>query len=64
MICTPKDKGGLGLHQARYLNLSYMVKLTFLCFQQSNLLWVRVLQGKYFRESTMGFPQYTYPIEH
>ncbi|CAN1127556.1 Putative ribonuclease H protein At1g65750 [Linum perenne] len=54
-ICTPKALGGFGLKQARFLNLAYMVKLAFVCSQQPDLLWVKVLQGKYLRESTMGF---------
>ncbi|CAN1188179.1 Putative ribonuclease H protein At1g65750 [Linum perenne] len=53
-ICAPKDKGGFGLKQARYLNLAYMVKLAFVCFQSPELLWVRVLQGKYLRMSSEG----------
>ncbi|CAN1789663.1 Putative ribonuclease H protein At1g65750 [Linum perenne] len=53
-ICTPKESGGLGLRQARYLNLAYMTKLAFLCFQKPDLLWVRVLQGKYFKVSADG----------
>ncbi|CAN1753238.1 Putative ribonuclease H protein At1g65750 [Linum perenne] len=53
-ICTPKEAGGLGLRQARYLNLAYMTKLAFLCFQKPDLLWVRVLQGKYFKDSAEG----------
>ncbi|CAN1169819.1 Putative ribonuclease H protein At1g65750 [Linum perenne] len=53
-ICAPKDKGGLGLRQARFLNLAYMIKLAFICFQKPDLLWVRVLQGKYLKETTEG----------
>ncbi|CAN1127067.1 Putative ribonuclease H protein At1g65750 [Linum perenne] len=56
-ICAPKEKGGLGLRQARLLNLAYMTKLDFLCFQKPDLLWVRVLQGKYLRESVNGITQ-------
>ncbi|CAN1732210.1 Putative ribonuclease H protein At1g65750 [Linum perenne] len=51
-ICAPKDKGGLGLRQARLLNLTYMIKLAFICFQKPDLSWVRVLQGKYLKETT------------
>ncbi|CAN1824349.1 Putative ribonuclease H protein At1g65750 [Linum perenne] len=31
-----------------------MTKLAFLCFQKPDLLWVRVLQGKYLKESEDG----------
>ncbi|CAN1141097.1 Putative ribonuclease H protein At1g65750 [Linum perenne] len=53
-ICSPKEDGGLGLRQARYLNLSYMTKLAFISFRELELLWVCVLQGKYFKESMEG----------
>ncbi|CAN0880875.1 Putative ribonuclease H protein At1g65750 [Linum grandiflorum] len=48
-ICTPKSQGGLGLRLARELNTAYMTKLAFTFMQQSELLWVRVLQSKYTR---------------
>ncbi|CAN1247078.1 Putative ribonuclease H protein At1g65750 [Linum grandiflorum] len=53
-VCTPKDRGVLGLRLARELNSAYMTKLAFIFMQHPELLWVRVLQSKYFRESA-GF---------
>ncbi|CAN1303407.1 Putative ribonuclease H protein At1g65750 [Linum perenne] len=47
-ICKPKSKGGLGLRSARHLNMTFMCKLAFLFVQQSEALWVQVLQTKYF----------------
>ncbi|CAN1777535.1 Putative ribonuclease H protein At1g65750 [Linum perenne] len=54
-ICLPKDQGGLGLKLARELNRAYMTKLAFIFFQKADLLWVKVLQNKYFRETEEGF---------
>ncbi|CAN1181981.1 Putative ribonuclease H protein At1g65750 [Linum perenne] len=53
-ICKPKALGGLGLRQARQLNHAYMVKLAFIFMQKSDLLWVKVLQAKYFKETNAG----------
>ncbi|CAN1177289.1 Putative ribonuclease H protein At1g65750 [Linum perenne] len=53
-ICTPKDKGGLGLRHSKVLNLAYLTKLAFLFFRNPDLLWVKVLQGKYFKELADG----------
>ncbi|CAN1853457.1 Putative ribonuclease H protein At1g65750 [Linum perenne] len=53
-ICSSKKNGGLGLRQAQDLNLAYMTKLAFILAQNPDLLWVRVLHGKYFRESSNG----------
>ncbi|CAN1800859.1 Putative ribonuclease H protein At1g65750 [Linum perenne] len=50
-ICRPKALSGLGLRQARQLNHAYMVKLAFIFFQQSDLLWVKVHQANYFKET-------------
>ncbi|CAN1163715.1 Putative ribonuclease H protein At1g65750 [Linum perenne] len=54
-ICLPKEQGGLGLRMARELNRAYMTKLAFIFFQQADLLWVKILQNKYFRETKEGF---------
>ncbi|CAN1121240.1 hypothetical protein LINPERHAP1_LOCUS5969 [Linum perenne] len=35
--------------------MAYMLKLAFVSSQQQNLLWVRVLLGKYLRESGGAF---------
>ncbi|CAN1162575.1 Putative ribonuclease H protein At1g65750 [Linum perenne] len=48
-ICRPKEEGGLGLREARTLNLAYLSKLAFTSLQKPELLWVQVLQGKYFK---------------
>ncbi|CAN1149454.1 Putative ribonuclease H protein At1g65750 [Linum perenne] len=53
-ICRSKELGGLGLQQARELNTTYMMKLAFNFFHCPDQLWVKVLQGKYFRDSTEG----------
>ncbi|CAN1800858.1 Putative ribonuclease H protein At1g65750 [Linum perenne] len=53
-ICRPKALSGLGLRQARQLNHAYMVKLAFIFFQQSDLLWVKVHQANYFKETISG----------
>ncbi|CAN1792135.1 Putative ribonuclease H protein At1g65750 [Linum perenne] len=49
-ICKPKAFGGLGLRLSRHLNSAFMAKLAFLFMQKPELLWVRVLHTKYFRE--------------
>ncbi|CAN1155982.1 Putative ribonuclease H protein At1g65750, partial [Linum perenne] len=54
-VCTPKEKGGHGLKMARMLNRAYMTKLGFTFFQDSERLWVKVVQSKYFKESEDGF---------
>ncbi|CAN1142230.1 Putative ribonuclease H protein At1g65750 [Linum perenne] len=51
-VCKPKSLGGLGLRQARILNQAYMIKLAFIFFQKSDVLWVQVLQSKYFKDTT------------
>ncbi|CAN1154207.1 Putative ribonuclease H protein At1g65750 [Linum perenne] len=53
-ICRPKRLGGLGLRLARQLSHAYMVKLAFIFIQKSDLLWVKVLQAKYFKETASG----------
>ncbi|CAN1181654.1 Putative ribonuclease H protein At1g65750, partial [Linum perenne] len=54
-VCKPKEEGGLGLKMARLLNRAYMMKLAFIFFQDPEKLWVRVLQGKYFKETIGGY---------
>ncbi|CAN1180943.1 Putative ribonuclease H protein At1g65750, partial [Linum perenne] len=46
-ICLPKEDGGLGLKMARELNRAYMMK-------EPEKLWVKVIQGKYFRDVGNG----------
>ncbi|CAN1830216.1 Putative ribonuclease H protein At1g65750 [Linum perenne] len=53
-ICLPKENRGLGLRLARDVNRAYLTKLAFLFFQNADLLWVRVLQNKYFRYIVNG----------
>ncbi|CAN1788737.1 Putative ribonuclease H protein At1g65750, partial [Linum perenne] len=53
-VCLPKEDGGLGLKLARDLNKAYMMKLAFIFFKDSERLWVRVLQSKYFKEGDRG----------
>ncbi|CAN1347607.1 Putative ribonuclease H protein At1g65750 [Linum perenne] len=53
-ICTPKENGGLGLLLARELNRAFMTKLAFTFFQNEDLLWVRILQSKYFHTTSDG----------
>ncbi|CAN1128763.1 Putative ribonuclease H protein At1g65750 [Linum perenne] len=42
-VCTPTEKGGLGLRSARFMNQAYMAKLVFRFFQDPSLLWIQVL---------------------
>ncbi|CAN1176762.1 Putative ribonuclease H protein At1g65750 [Linum perenne] len=56
-VCLPKEAGGLGLRSTRILNRAFMTKLAFLFFQDQSPLWVRVLQGKYFKPSANGITQ-------
>ncbi|CAL1398112.1 unnamed protein product [Linum trigynum] len=53
-ICKPKEEGGLGLRSARALNLAYLMKLVWLFLNDESALWVKVLQGKYFKKALMG----------
>ncbi|CAN1155661.1 Putative ribonuclease H protein At1g65750 [Linum perenne] len=53
-VCSPKEKGGLGLKLARELNRAFLTKLAFIFFKEKDKLWVRVLQHKYFRQSEEG----------
>ncbi|CAN1147309.1 Putative ribonuclease H protein At1g65750 [Linum perenne] len=53
-ICEAKEDGGLGLRSSRLLNRAFMVKLAFTFFKEQDSLWVRVLQGKYFRDTQEG----------
>ncbi|CAN1175298.1 Putative ribonuclease H protein At1g65750 [Linum perenne] len=53
-VCTPKEEGELGLKSARFLNRAYMNKLAFKFLQEPEKLWVKVLQSKYFKETTGG----------
>ncbi|CAN1127408.1 Putative ribonuclease H protein At1g65750 [Linum perenne] len=50
-ICAPKENGGLGLKLSRILNRAYMTKLAFNFFRDTDRLWVRILQSKYFKHS-------------
>ncbi|CAN1170687.1 Putative ribonuclease H protein At1g65750 [Linum perenne] len=53
-ICRAKEDGGLGLKLAHELNRAYMTKLAFIFMQDSDRLWVRLLQGKYFSVTADG----------
>ncbi|CAL1375573.1 unnamed protein product [Linum trigynum] len=53
-ICKPKELGGLGMRSARALNLSYIMKLGWAFLNKSEELWIRVLQGKYFKVNDAG----------
>ncbi|CAN1193376.1 Putative ribonuclease H protein At1g65750 [Linum perenne] len=44
----------MGLRSARFLNRAFMTKLAFLFFQDQAPLWVRLLQGKYFKPTVTG----------
>ncbi|CAN1162516.1 Putative ribonuclease H protein At1g65750 [Linum perenne] len=53
-ICRAKEDGGLWLKLAQELNRAYMTKLAFIFMQDSDRLWVRLLQGKYFSVTADG----------
>ncbi|CAN1144861.1 Putative ribonuclease H protein At1g65750 [Linum perenne] len=53
-VCLPKEHGGLGLRLSRQLNRAYLTKLAFVFFKETNKLWVRALQHKYFRMTENG----------
>ncbi|CAL1381633.1 unnamed protein product [Linum trigynum] len=53
-ICKPKEEGGLGLRSARALNLAYLMKLGWAFLNKSDDLWIRVMQGKYFKLNDNG----------
>lgn len=45
-VCRPKEIGGLGMPNLHLLNETCMEKLGWR-FRQSNVLWYKVLKGKY-----------------
>ncbi|CAL1383991.1 unnamed protein product [Linum trigynum] len=53
-ICKPKEEGGLGLRSARAVNIAYLMKLGWAFLNKSNGLWIRVMQGKYFKMNATG----------
>ncbi|CAN1178455.1 hypothetical protein LINPERHAP2_LOCUS33676 [Linum perenne] len=56
-ICLPKEADGLGLRSARFLNRAFMTNLSFLFFQDLTPVWLRLLQGKYFKPTANGLAQ-------
>ncbi|CAL1399429.1 unnamed protein product [Linum trigynum] len=49
-ICKPKSQGGLGLRSARSMNMAFLIKLAWKILNHEDALWVKVLQGKYFKQ--------------
>ncbi|CAA0833833.1 Unknown protein [Striga hermonthica] len=46
-LCTPKEKGGLGLKNQRRMNMALLMKLGWGLLSKLEALWVRVLCAKY-----------------
>jgi hypothetical protein len=47
--CQPKDHGGLGITNTKFMNIALMVKWIWLLFTDNpkNTLWCRIIRAKY-----------------
>lgn len=50
-VCTPRDKGGLGLRMAREVNLAFLGKLAWQMIDNEDKLWVQVMKSKYIKDN-------------
>jgi hypothetical protein len=65
-VCWPKDQGGLGVVNSRFMNIALMTKWIWRLFDPSeqDKLWFKLLQAKYvnsdniFAASTQGGSQF------
>jgi mannosylglycoprotein endo-beta-mannosidase len=65
-VCRPKDQGGLGVINSRFMNIALMIKWIWRLFHPSEQdnLWYKLLQAKYvnsdniFATSTQGGSQF------
>ena len=53
MLTTPKRYGGLGVRDARITNIALLGKLVWNMAVSSNKTWVRILEHKYLRNSSI-----------
>jgi hypothetical protein len=51
-VCQPKDDGGLGLLDLRYMNISLLVKWMWR-LESSNGLWQKIIKEKYLKRSPL-----------
>ncbi|XP_052520106.1 uncharacterized protein LOC128071179 [Budorcas taxicolor] len=54
-MCKRKKFGGLGLRETTIVNEAYMAKLGWNVLTAPNLLWVRVLNVKYFHHDLLNY---------
>lgn len=52
-VCRPKKRGGLGIRKTRDNNLANLAKLTWNVVKKSDLLWVKVSDKKYVKNSNV-----------
>ncbi|KAK0580349.1 hypothetical protein LWI29_000920 [Acer saccharum] len=48
-VCTPKNKGGLGIKKTRLMNQALLAKAGWRMNQDTNGLWANILKGKYLK---------------
>lgn len=51
ILCSPKDKGGLGFREFSKMNLAYLAKQAWRITQDQNSYWASTLKGIYFPNS-------------
>ncbi|KAK7282263.1 hypothetical protein RIF29_10909 [Crotalaria pallida] len=61
VICSPKEKGGLGFRNLKSVNEAYMMKLAWNMISNPNALWSKVLTSKYKVENPINVSPSTKP---
>ncbi|CAN1830416.1 Putative ribonuclease H protein At1g65750 [Linum perenne] len=54
-VCKPKNLGGLGLRNARDLNMAFLIKIAWGILSRPTELWAKVLVSKYLKKTDNGF---------
>lgn len=47
-FCKPKELGSVGLRKSAWMNQDLVAKLSWIVLNQDDVLWVRVVKGKYY----------------
>ncbi|CAN1830417.1 Putative ribonuclease H protein At1g65750 [Linum perenne] len=53
-VCKPKNLGGLGLRNARDLNMAFLIKIAWGILSRPTELWAKVLVSKYLKKTDNG----------